>query len=55
LKTPVGAVAQRFLAPAIEHVETAEDDLLMQVREISGQLSKLERTLRERTQAVSCS
>lgn len=49
----IGAVAQRFLAPAVEHVETAEDDLLVQVREISVQLSKLERALRERTQAVS--
>ena len=49
----IGAVAQRFLAPAVEHVETAEDDLLVQVREISVQLSKLERALRERTQVVS--
>ena len=49
----IGAVAQRFLAPAVEHVETAEDDLLVQVREISVQLSKLERALRERTQAMS--
>lgn len=39
----IGAVAQRFLAPAVEHVETAEDDLLVQVREISVQLSRLER------------
>jgi voltage-gated potassium channel len=49
----IGAVAQRFLAPAVEHVETAEDDLLVQVREISVQLSKLERALRERTEVVS--
>jgi voltage-gated potassium channel len=49
----IGAVAQRFLAPAVEHVETAEYDLLVQVREISVQLSKLERALRERTQVVS--
>lgn len=49
----IGAVAQRFLAPAVEHVETAEDDLLVQVREISAQLGKLERALRERTQAMS--
>jgi voltage-gated potassium channel len=49
----IGAVAQRFLAPTVEHVEIAEDDLLVQVREISVQLSKLERALRERTQAVS--
>jgi hypothetical protein len=46
-------VAQRFLARAVEHVETAEDDLLVQVREISVQLGKLERALRERTQAIS--
>ena len=49
----IGAVAQRFLAPTVEHVETAEDDLLLQVREISAQLSKLERALRERTHALS--
>ena len=49
----IGAVAQRFLAPAVEHVETAEDDLLIQVREISVQLGKLEQTLRERARATS--
>ena len=49
----IGAVAQRFLAPTVEHVETAEDDLLLQVREISAQLSKLERALSERTRALS--
>jgi voltage-gated potassium channel len=48
----IGAVAQRFLAPAVEHVETAEDDLLVQVREISAQLGKLERALRERAHVV---
>jgi voltage-gated potassium channel len=49
----IGAVAQRFLAPDVEHVEATEDDLLAQVRHISTQLGKLERTLRERTHAVS--
>lgn len=43
----IGAVAQRFLAPDVEHVEETEDDLLAQVREISTQLGKLERTLRD--------
>jgi hypothetical protein len=49
----IGAVAQRFLAPSVEHVEATEDDLLVQVREISAQLGKLERALRHRKQAVS--
>lgn len=49
----IGAVAQRFLAPDVEHVEATEDDLLVQVREISTQLGKLERALRERTHIVS--
>jgi voltage-gated potassium channel len=46
----IGAVAQRFLAHTVEHVESAEDDLLVQVREISGRLARLEQALRERTQ-----
>jgi voltage-gated potassium channel len=46
----IGAVAQRFLAHTVEHVEIAEDDLLVQVREISARLGRLERALRERTQ-----
>jgi voltage-gated potassium channel len=45
----IGAVAQRFLAHTVEHVESTEDDLLAQVQEISTRLSRLERTLRERT------
>ncbi len=49
----IGAVAQRFLAPTVEHVETAEDDMLVQVQAISVQLGKLERALRERTQATT--
>jgi hypothetical protein len=49
----IGAVAQRFLAPDVEHVEATEDDLLAQVRDISTQLGKLERALRERTHIVS--
>jgi hypothetical protein len=48
----IGAVAQRFLAPDVEHVESTEDDLLTQVREISTQLGKLEHALRERTYVV---
>ncbi len=48
----IGAVAQRFLAPDVEHVEATEDDLLAQVREISTQLGKLEHALRERTYVV---
>jgi hypothetical protein len=45
-------VAQRFMAPTVEHVESAEDDLLVQVQDISTRLGRLERALRERTQAV---
>jgi voltage-gated potassium channel len=45
----IGAVAQRFLAHTVEHVEIAEDDLLVQVQEISARLGRLERALRERT------
>jgi voltage-gated potassium channel len=46
----IGAVAQRFMAPTVEHVESAEDDLLVQVQDISTRLGRLERALRERTQ-----
>lgn len=42
----IGAVAQRFLAGAVEHVEIAEDDLLDQVRDISARLGELEQALR---------
>lgn len=41
----VGAVAQRFLVGAVEHVEIAEDDILMQVRDLSARLSQLEQAL----------
>jgi voltage-gated potassium channel len=49
----IGAVAQRFLAPTVEHVEGTEDDLLAQVREISGRLARLEQALRERTRPAN--
>jgi voltage-gated potassium channel len=48
----IGAVAQRFLAHTMEHVESAEDDLLVQVQETSRRLARLERALRERTRAT---
>jgi voltage-gated potassium channel len=41
----IGAVAQRFFAQTVEEVELAEDDLLMQVRDISQRLQSLERAL----------
>jgi voltage-gated potassium channel len=44
----IGAVVQRFFAPAVEHVELAEDDLLVQVRDISLRLQSLERALSNR-------
>lgn len=45
----IGAVAQRFLVHTVEHVESTEDDLLVQVQEISRRLGRLERALREHT------
>lgn len=44
----IGAVAQRFFARSVEQVELAEDDLLVQVREISQRLQSLERALSNR-------
>lgn len=44
----IGAVAQRFFARTVEQVELAEDDLLVQVREISQRLQSLERALSNR-------
>jgi voltage-gated potassium channel len=45
----IGAVAERFLARQVHHVEEAEDDLLVEVREISTRLARLEKRLqRER-------
>ncbi|MCW3025660.1 MAG: Kef-type ransport system, predicted NAD-binding component [Solirubrobacterales bacterium] len=45
----IGAVAQRFLAHSVEHVESTEDDVLVEVREISLRLGRLEQRLqRER-------
>jgi voltage-gated potassium channel len=49
----IGAVAQLFLAHAVEHVESTEDDLLMQIREISQRLGRLEQALRERGRPTS--
>jgi voltage-gated potassium channel len=44
----IGAVAQRFLAPSVEQVEIAEDDLLAHVLEITARLNTMERVLRQR-------
>jgi voltage-gated potassium channel len=41
----IGAVAQRFLAEPIEGVETADDDLLVEVRAVSERLARLEQLL----------
>jgi voltage-gated potassium channel len=49
----IGAVAQRFFARTVEHVELAEDDLLVQVREISQRLQSLERALSNRQSSQS--
>ena len=43
------AIAQHFLAHSVEHVESTEDDVLAEVREISSRLVRLEQRLeRER-------
>lgn len=44
----IGAVAERFLARPVKEVESAEDDILSQVRDISSRLARLERALSER-------
>ncbi|MGA2471631.1 MAG: potassium channel family protein [Solirubrobacteraceae bacterium] len=44
----IGAVANRFFAHTVEEVEIAEDDLLVQIREISQQLQSLERAVANR-------
>ena len=48
----VGAVAQRFLAVSVEHVEEIEDDVLLEVREISQRLGQLEKRLQRERQAA---
>lgn len=47
----IGAVAQRFLTPSVEHVESAEDDVLIELREIAARLGRLERRLQDERQA----
>jgi voltage-gated potassium channel len=51
----IGAVAQRFMAPSVEAVEISEDDLLLQVQDISARLKRLEHAVRERGKAPSAS
>jgi voltage-gated potassium channel len=41
----IGAIAQRFITPAVHEVEDSEEDLLEQVRDISERLQRLERAL----------
>jgi voltage-gated potassium channel len=45
----IGAVAQRFLRPAVHEIETGEEDLLAQIQDISARLQRLEQALRQRT------
>ena len=47
----IGAVADRFLARRVEQVESTEDDVLAEVREISVRLAKLEQRLRREREA----
>jgi voltage-gated potassium channel len=49
----IGAVAQRFLAHSVEHVESTEDDVLIEVREISMRLGRLEQRLQQERQTAS--
>jgi hypothetical protein len=44
----IGAIAERFIAPSVAHVEVEEEDLVAQVREISARLQSLERALAHR-------
>lgn len=46
----IGAVAQRFLEQSVKHVESTEDDVLAEVREISARLVRLERRLQRERQ-----
>lgn len=48
----IGAVAQRFLTPSVEHVESAEDDVLIELREIAARLARLERRLQDERRAA---
>jgi hypothetical protein len=49
----IGAVAHRFLAHSVKHVESTEDDVLIEVREISMRLGRLERRLQQERQVAS--
>lgn len=44
----VGAIAQRFISPAVHQVELTDEDLVAQVRDISAQLQRLGQTLEQR-------
>jgi voltage-gated potassium channel len=43
----VGGVAQRFLTSTVEHVESTEDDLLVELQEIAARLGRLEQRLKK--------
>ena len=47
----IGAAAERFVSPPVQEVEGTEEDLLAQVRNISAELQRLERTLQRRQSA----
>ena len=47
----VGAFADRFINPPVKELELTEEDLLAEVREISAQLQRVERTLAKRSVA----
>lgn len=48
----IGAIAQRFIAPAVQEVELTDEDLVQQVREISSRLQHLEHALEQRRPAT---
>jgi voltage-gated potassium channel len=48
----IGAVAQRFISPSVEHVESTEDDVLIELREIAARLGRLEQRLQDERRAT---
>jgi voltage-gated potassium channel len=49
----IGAVARRFISPGVHEVEAGEEDLLVQVEDISVRLGRLETALRQRARETS--
>lgn len=43
----IGGVSQRFLSPTVQEVEEAEDDVLVELRQIAARLGRLEHRLQK--------